>query len=110
MKLPNGELAVIDDAKLIDYCLSATHLRGRHKARLFAAALGLTQMHADELKAALLAVARDLDCSASRRNPFGMLYEIVFECEGPLGKAWVLSVWIIQDDELFPRLVTCYPI
>ena len=40
MKLPNGDRAVIDIAKLRDYCLSPDHLRGRHKARVFAAAQG----------------------------------------------------------------------
>lgn len=32
----------VDMAKLRDYCLSETHLRGRHKARVFRARLGLT--------------------------------------------------------------------
>lgn len=37
MKLPNGDRAVVDIVKLTDYCLSTTHPRGRHKARVFAA-------------------------------------------------------------------------
>jgi hypothetical protein len=37
VKLPHVELAVVDIAKLRDYCLNADHLRGRHKARVFAA-------------------------------------------------------------------------
>ncbi len=42
MKLPNGERAVVDIIKLQDYCLNPAHPRGQHKARVFAAALGLT--------------------------------------------------------------------
>ncbi len=42
MKLPNSDRAVVDIAKLRDYCLNPAHPRGRHKARVFAAALGLT--------------------------------------------------------------------
>jgi hypothetical protein len=110
MKLPNGELAVVDDAKLMDYCLSPTHPRGRHKARLFAAALGITQAHLNELKASLLATAKDFDCTLTKTNQFGKVYEITFECTGPVRSAEVLSVWIILDTELFPRLVTCYPV
>jgi hypothetical protein len=110
VKLPNGELAVVDDAKLMDYCLSPTHLRGRHKARLFAAALGFNQSHLNELKTLLLAAARDLECTFSKKNQFGNLYEITFECEGPARSAKILSVWIILENELFPRLVTCYPV
>ncbi len=34
MKLPNAENAVVEIAKLRDYCLSEDHLRGRHKARV----------------------------------------------------------------------------
>lgn len=35
MKLPNGEGAIVELAKLRDYCLSQSHPRGRHKARVF---------------------------------------------------------------------------
>jgi|GEM_PF-2721604 len=34
MKLPHGAHAVVDIARLRDYCLSPDHPRGRHKARL----------------------------------------------------------------------------
>jgi hypothetical protein len=54
MKLPNGELAVVDIRKLQDYRLSPTHRDGRHKARGFAAA-GIRQSDAEELRTALLA-------------------------------------------------------
>jgi len=42
MKLPNPERAVVDLEKLRNYCLSLSHPRGRHKARVFEAVLGLT--------------------------------------------------------------------
>ncbi len=44
MKLPNGERAVVDVAKLTQYCLNPQHVDGKHKARVFAAALGLKQL------------------------------------------------------------------
>jgi hypothetical protein len=37
--LPRGEDAVLDIRKIEDYCLSPLHPRGRHKARVFRAAL-----------------------------------------------------------------------
>jgi hypothetical protein len=41
MRLPNGEQAFVDNiAKLRDYSLSPLHKEGRHKARVFASALG----------------------------------------------------------------------
>jgi hypothetical protein len=54
MKLPGGEQAVVDIAKLRDYCLSERHARGRHKARVFASRLGLARQDADILAEALL--------------------------------------------------------
>ena len=34
MKPPNGERAIVDIAKLTDYCLNPEHARGKHKARI----------------------------------------------------------------------------
>ena len=59
MLLPNREQAVVDLAKLSDYCLNPDHPRGRHKARVFASALGLTLADAESLRATLLSVALD---------------------------------------------------
>jgi hypothetical protein len=46
-KLPNGERAVIGIEKLREYSLNPLHSRGRHKARVFWAALALTQAGAE---------------------------------------------------------------
>ena len=54
MKLPGGKNAVVDIAKLTDYCLNPTHTRCRHKARVFAIVLGLTTADAELLRQALL--------------------------------------------------------
>ena len=59
MKLPNGDRAIVDIAKLRDYCLNAGHPRGRHKARVFVAALGLTVADADGLADAAHKSGRD---------------------------------------------------
>ena len=47
MKLPNSGQATVDIAKLRHYSLDATHEEGKHKARVFAAALGITEADAD---------------------------------------------------------------
>lgn len=46
MKLPAGDRAVVDLAKLSEYALSPNHEEGKHKARVFAAALGIGSEHA----------------------------------------------------------------
>src|SRR5215212_8722536 len=99
MKLPNGERARIDDAKLLEYCLSTTHPRGRHKARLFAAAAGITAAHADLLKAALLSAARNGDATPTKQNLYGQFFQIEFPLAGPSGAVQVLSVWLVAVDD-----------
>lgn len=54
MLLPNAERAIVDIRKLRDYCLNPAHDEGKHKARLFAAALGMTREDAEDLRNALL--------------------------------------------------------
>jgi len=50
MKLPGGDNAIVDIAKLRDYCLDPQHPRGRHKPRVFAATLGLAQTDGEFLR------------------------------------------------------------
>jgi uncharacterized protein DUF6883 len=44
--LPYSDEAILDVRKIEDYCLSPSHPRGRHKARVFREALGLQQSDA----------------------------------------------------------------
>ena len=54
MKLPNADRAIVEIEKLRDYCLSSSHPRGRHEARVFINALGITADDAQELTQAIL--------------------------------------------------------
>jgi hypothetical protein len=42
MQLPNSDRAVVEIEKLRDYSLNPNHPVGKHKARAFKAALGIT--------------------------------------------------------------------
>ena len=53
MILPNAARAIVEIEKLRDYCLSESHPRGKHKARVFATALGLTVTDVFELRDAI---------------------------------------------------------
>jgi hypothetical protein len=108
MKLPNPEQAVVDIAKLRDYCLNVEHPRGRRKARVFAAALGLTAADADMLRNALLVAARSEEATPTEQDSYGQRYVVDFSMIGPAGGATVRSSWIIRRDEDFPRLTSCY--
>ncbi len=78
MKLPNAKNAVVEIAKVRDYCLNMGHPEGRYKARVFQAVLGMGRTDADTLQAALLAAARDHDAVAAEADEFGDRYVVDF--------------------------------
>lgn len=108
MKLPNSENAVVEIAKLRDYCLNEDHLRGRHKAKVFAAALGLTVEHAADLQAALVHAVKTEDAVGTNQDEYGQRCVLDFTMKGPTGEAPVRSSWIVRTGEDFPRLTSCY--
>ena len=108
MRLPGGESAIVDLVKLTGYCLDPEHPRGRHKARVFAAALGVTSAHADLLRAALRAAAAAGEARPALADQFGERYVLEFRMQGPSGAATVVSTWIILRGEHRPRLTSCF--
>lgn len=110
MKLPNPERAIVDIRKLRDYCLNPSHGRGRHKARVFASALGLGVDDAEELRAALLDAARTNDAYLLDQDEQGQRYVIEFEMRRGEKRARIRSGWIVRHTEDFARLTTCYVI
>lgn len=108
MKLPNGELAVVDGKKLRDYCLNPEHRRGCHKARVFKSSLGITLEHVEDLQRALQAAAVNNDAMPEEHDEYGRRYVVDFSITGPSGQAVVRSSWIVRRGEDFPRLTSCY--
>ncbi len=108
MKLPNGDRVTVDIAKLREYSLNPQHPEGKHKARVFAAALGLTQQDAPWLLAQLVVVAREGECQLGRKTAHGQRYVLDFTVDRQGVRARLRSVWNIRPGEDFPRLVTCY--
>jgi hypothetical protein len=108
MKLPNCDRAFVDMDKLQGYCLNTNHRRGQHKARVFAAALGLTADNAEFLRDALLNAALNYDATPTEAIEHGQLYVLDFPLSGFTGQAMVRSGWIVRKDEDFPRLTSCY--
>jgi hypothetical protein len=108
MKLPNADRAVIEVEKLRDYCLNTRHPRGRHKARVFLSACGMTADHADDLRDALLVAARTLEAEPGEADDYGQRYVVDLQVTGPAGAAVVRSAWIVLKDEGYPRFVSCY--
>jgi hypothetical protein len=108
MKLPNGEAAIIETEKLRDYCLSRSHPRGRHKARVFLSRLGMTAAHAEERRAALTGAALEGEATLGASDLYGTRYIIDFELRRGGRAASIRSCWIVLGGEIAPRFVTCY--
>ena len=108
MKMPNGENAIVDVRKVRDYCLSLTHPRGRHKARVFESALGVTKANFEDLCNALKKAARDVHATPGVSDRYGSRYIIDFEFELNEKAATIRSCWIILETEAAPRFVTCF--
>ena len=110
MTIPHAERAEVDIRKLRDYCLNLDHEEGKHKARLFAAALGITVDDVQDLYRALLEMIRTQDAQLGLRDEYGQRYTVDFLFEWGGKQVIIRSGWIIEHDSDTPRLTTCYPL
>ena len=107
-RLPNSDRLILDLRKLEDYCLNPTHPRGRHKARVFRDALGLTRTDARWLCDALLDAARHADPITLESDSVGQRWRIDVALARHERRAVVRTIWILRPDESVPRFVTCW--
>jgi len=110
MILPNANRAVVDIRKLRDYCLNLHYDEGKHKARLFVAALEMTEKDAETLREIVLDAIKISEVQVGRKDMFGQRYLVDFVAEWRNKKAVVQSGWLIEHQDDIPRLTTCYPI
>jgi hypothetical protein len=103
VKLPNGAQAFVDLEKLREYVLSESHARGRHKARVFLSAFGITAAYAEELQQAPLEAAMDSEATPGEVDQFGSRYTIDFEFVRSNSRGRIRSLWIIRTGEATPR-------
>ena len=112
--LVNADRAVIEEEKLVDYALNPDHVLGRHKARVFARALGFDGSNWRLLRSAILSELPQSPATRSSETPFGTKYEVRVTVTGPRGRtADVVTIWQYdkQGDGTqseAPRLVTLY--
>ena len=85
MKLPNRESAVIPDAKVTDYLLSASHPYGRYKAAFFRL-FGFSIDSPEVLATALLRHAEENDVVSEKESPFGRCYNVEGALRAPDGR------------------------
>ena len=108
--MSNFRRVIVDTAKLRDYCLSPSHPRGRHKARVFRSRLGLEEADAQALRRALGRAVRDRshDMRLGNRDKHGQRYVLDFEMTTSVGTAIIRSSWIAPNGDAVLRFVTCY--
>ena len=107
-RLPNPENAVVEMRKVRGYCLSSEHPRGRHKARVFASALGITAEDSEELRRALLSAVVSEEAVPAEEDEYGRRYVLDFEMSTEVANATVRSGWIVRSREDFPRFTSCW--
>ena len=108
MQLPNSDKAVVEIEKLRDYTLNPNHPVGKHKARVFKAALGITLKEAEWLRDRAFGIAVRNEAKAGMASVFGEKYVIDSVLEHKGRSAVVRFTWIIEFGTDFPRLTSCY--
>jgi len=108
LKLPNADRAVVPLEKLRDYCLNASHPDGKHKARVFRAALGFTTDDAERLRQMILAAALDNEATEQLSNSYGRRFVVDFDVSRLDKVVTIRSTWIVKNAEDFPRLTSCF--
>jgi hypothetical protein len=106
--LPHGDEAILDIRKIEDYCLNASHPRGRHKARVFREALNLQRGDASWLRDVLLGAARRGEALQIGERTWGSQWRIDVTIRRQSKSAVVRTVWIVRTGENVPRFVTCW--
>jgi hypothetical protein len=106
--LPHADRAILDIRKIEDYCLSPSHPRGRHKARVFREALDLQQGDAGWLRDALLEAARSGEALPVGIDAWGSNWRLDVTIRRHGKRAVVRTVWIVRTGEVLPRFVTCW--
>jgi hypothetical protein len=106
--LPNNANAEIDIAKLRDYCLSDTHPRGRHKARVFQTALGITATDASWLKQQLLSGLALYEAVPQENDIFGQRFKVDMLVARQGKRIMIRTVWIVRTKSAAPQFVTCW--
>jgi len=107
MKLVNGEHAIVDIRKLLEYCLNLQHPRGRHKARVFAS-VGIRKADAKKLRGALLSAASENEAQPGVANLYGQRYIVDLALVQEERVVKIRSTWIVRAGEDLPRLTSCY--
>jgi hypothetical protein len=106
--LPRAEQAWIPEAKLRDYALDPDHQDGGHKARVFAAALGVQRRDWAQLRDAILEALPRVPVREIRdRDDGAASYTVIVEVTLNGRRARVTTGWYVAAGKS-PRLASAY--
>jgi hypothetical protein len=113
--LHNVETAKFVPQKLTKYSMDPTNPRGKDKARVWKAALGMDKRHASQVERQVLEQLKSLPAEKSDVDEFGERFNVFVPVTGPNGRTVdVLSAWIYDRDQKSgtisskPRMINCY--
>jgi hypothetical protein len=73
--------------------------------------IGFSEEKADELKDALMNVAKNGEIKSTIKTDFGVKYVVEGVISGPAGRrADIRTIWITETGQDRPRLITAYPL
>ncbi len=93
--------------KLVGYCLNPNHASGKHKAKVFASALGITADNAEILHNIIEKAALEGEVIQENTTEFGQQFKV----------DWVIpqtqnielrTIWEISNLNSIPRLVSAF--
>ncbi|MDO8498572.1 MAG: hypothetical protein Q7S44_02195 [bacterium] len=113
MKLPNRKNAIISREKLINYALSETSPEGKNKAKFFRK-IGFNKTDVQSFKKVIRQLAKSEEAKEVKDKSlphYGTKYILEGKINSPIGKTVTIrTIWIIDEGQKRPRLVTVYPV
>lgn len=111
--LHNVERAAFVPNKLTKYSMDPKHPRGKDKARVWAAALGMDKTHAKEVEQQIMDKLGAFPALKDSVDEYGERFKVLVPVTGPNGRTVdVTTSWIYdrgnESVSTKPRLATCY--
>ena len=110
MRLPNARHAKVEQRKLVEYLLCASHPDGAAKAEFFGR-FGFAVERWELLAEALRRHGQVHAVTKRVESAYGVRYSVDGGLETPDGrKPSVRTVWIVEKGSRMPRLITAHPV
>ena len=106
MKLPLGDRAQIPIQKLASYCLNPQHPKGKHKARVFQSALGITIENVDVLYDLIQKAAVEGEVIQQNVTEFGQMFKVDWTVTDT--QIQLRTIWEVTATNPNPRLVSAF--